>query len=385
MQTCSFRVCKCDEKKKIEKAEKVEKVIERIKEVRVVEKVDFPKAEKGAIFKFDGEKWECCIGKEDEKEDKKKEEKDCSNTSLGHQSGHNSIMNTFLGYRSGHKEISSENTYVGHLSGEKSASIGRNTFIGNESGRHSSGAQNTYVGDGTGSSRPSDGSYNTFVGAESGLNIEDGFGNTFVGTISGSSTGSGNWNTFLGQSSGKNNVGGSENTFIGSETGKSLTNGRGCICIGSNADIGNSEASNQIVIGNNVVGTGDNTITFPSNLTSFTSGTEVNFSSPNGGCLYPVSSSRRWKTDIQDVNKTIPTEHIYRLNPVTFSSNYGDSKETDIGLIAEDVNKYIPQLVPKDASGQPASVKYSLLSVLLLAELKKLKERLDTLENTINK
>ena len=143
------------------------------------------------------------------------------NTSMGLNSGTGSIMNTFFGYRAGNLENSSENTYIGHLAGEQSISTGKNVFVGNEAGRYSIGAQNTYIGDGVCSAIESGGSYNTFLGAEAGLNNTIGFGNTFIGTIAGASTTEGNWNIFIGQSAGHTNVDGTNNIFMGTNSGSS--------------------------------------------------------------------------------------------------------------------------------------------------------------------
>jgi hypothetical protein len=52
------------------------------------------------------------------------------------------------------------------------------------------------------------------------------------------------------------------------------------------------------------------------------------------------------------------------------------------GLIAEEVDKYFPLLVPKDDLGRPASVRYSLLGVLLLEEMKKMKKEVEHLKTT---
>lgn len=296
----------------------------------------------------------------------------------------NGIMNTFYGYGAGAVETGSENTYIGHLAGEKSISAGgKNVFIGNEAGRNCRGAQNTFIGDGVCSLEESGGSYNLFVGAEAGLANKNGFGNTFLGTVAGASNVDGNWNIFIGQSAGHENVNGTNNIFMGTNSGSTCKNGNSNILFGDGSDVSDEDAVNQIVIGQGVQSTGDNTITFPDNLVSFSSGTEVNFSSSNGGCLYPLSSSRRWKNNIKDIEEKLQTENVYNLRPVTFSPalGHGNPDITDLGLIAEEVDEYFPIMVPKDSKGRPASVKYSLLGVLMLAELKKLKKRVDEIQN----
>jgi hypothetical protein len=286
--------------------------------------------------------------------------------------------NVYIGYESGLVDKSNENVYIGYKSGLVESG-GLNTFIGSEAGKYSSGTQNTYIGDSVCSFTGSNASYNVYVGAEAGFNTTSGFGNVFLGAVAGATNTEGNWNIFLGQSAGHSNDTGSNNIFIGANSAISNVGGHGCVCIGDSSDTAGENPINQIVFGQNVVSYGDNTITFPSNLRSFPNGTEVNFSSSNGGCLYPVSSSIRWKNNIQDIGKNIDTSKLYDLRPITYNpaNGHGDVKEVCIGLIAEEVDKLFPTLVPKDNIGRPSSVKYSLLGVLLLEEIKKLKNKYD--------
>jgi hypothetical protein len=97
----------------------------------------------------------------------------------------------------------------------------------------------------------------------------------------------------------------------------------------------------------------------------------------------PVSSSQRFKSDIE--NTSIDSEKVYQLRPVDFTWNADTSQEgmPDFGFIAEEVNEHLPELVPKGAAGEPMSVSYDKLSVLLLMELKKMKETNDALERRI--
>lgn len=290
----------------------------------------------------------------------------------------------YIGFETGVLETSDDNTYCGH-SVNVMISGGRNTFYGSETGKYSTGKQNVYVGDHVCSSSDSSGSYNFFGGSESGFKNTTGFGNTFTGTVSGASNTTGNWNVFAGQSAGHSNNDGSNNVFMGSNSGMSNMSGNGNVCIGDSADTSSDDAKNQIVIGAGVVSSGDNTITFPDNLRSLPNGTEVNFSSSGGGALYPVSSSIRWKTNVEDISTKIDTSLLYTMRPVTFfpKIGHGNSEELCIGLIAEEVDKLFPNLVPKDKNGLPSSVRYSLLSVLILEELKKLKAEVTDLRNKL--
>jgi hypothetical protein len=92
------------------------------------------------------------------------------------------------------------------------------------------------------------------------------------------------------------------------------------------------------------------------------------------------TSSRRYKDSISDIE--FDTSKIYALRPVSFTWNEktANNGKRDFGLIAEDVAQILPQLVLYDASGTPDSVRYSMLSVLLLKELQKQKQTLDSLK-----
>jgi hypothetical protein len=80
------------------------------------------------------------------------------------------------------------------------------------------------------------------------------------------------------------------------------------------------------------------------------------------------ASSKRFKEDIKDLE--ISSEKIHALNPVSFKWIEERGGKEDFGLIAEEVAETIPALAAYDAEGKPFSVRYELLSVLLLKELK---------------
>jgi len=93
--------------------------------------------------------------------------------------------NTFYGYRAGNilYRISTQNTYIGHQSGENNFRGSSNTFIGYKSGNLSS---NTFE--------------NTFIGINSGLNSM-GSRNIFIGSSAGSSQTTDNDKLFIENSS----------------------------------------------------------------------------------------------------------------------------------------------------------------------------------------
>jgi hypothetical protein len=92
----------------------------------------------------------------------------------------------------------------------------------------------------------------------------------------------------------------------------------------------------------------------------------------SNGQLGTVSSSRRFKEDIHDMDTV--SSGMMRLRPVTFryQKPFADgSKPIQYGLIAEEVADVYPDLVAHSADGQIETVKYQVLDSMLLNELQK--------------
>jgi hypothetical protein len=99
----------------------------------------------------------------------------------------------------------------------------------------------------------------------------------------------------------------------------------------------------------------------------------------SNGQLGTLSSSRRYKEDINDMGSA--SNRLLQLHPVTF--RYKDAytngeKPLDYGLIAEEVAEVFPELVVYNADGHPETVKYHVLSSLLLNELQKQERQMQT-------
>ena len=99
----------------------------------------------------------------------------------------------------------------------------------------------------------------------------------------------------------------------------------------------------------------------------------------SSGLVTKVSSSKRYKDNIADLD--INTENIYDLRPVSF--DWKSNGKSDFGYIAEEVHDILPELVVYDGDNLPEAVKYKQLSVLMLEELKKLREEVKTLKEKI--
>ena len=90
----------------------------------------------------------------------------------------------------------------------------------------------------------------------------------------------------------------------------------------------------------------------------------------SNGQLGTISSSRRFKEDIQDMADA--SSGLLQLRPVTFryQQPYADgSKPIDYGLIAEEVADVYPDLVVKAPHGQVETVQYHKLTPMLLNEV----------------
>ena len=99
-----------------------------------------------------------------------------------------------------------------------------------------------------------------------------------------------------------------------------------------------------------------------------------------GNMLIKNTSSRKFKKNIKKCE--LDSSLIYQLEPKTFLWNnksvHPDLK--DFGMIAEDVAEIIPELATRDGD-EIIGIRYQMLSVLLLEELKKLKTKVEALEN----
>ncbi len=102
----------------------------------------------------------------------------------------------------------------------------------------------------------------------------------------------------------------------------------------------------------------------------------------SSGQLGTISSSQRYKQNIQTMG--IASQSILDLNPVTFTYKTDKMNTKQFGLIAEEVEEIFPDIVVRNANGQPETVQYHILPVLLLNEVKKLQNTINSLTTTMN-
>ena len=198
-------------------------------------------------------------------------------TDAGKVSGALAENNTVLGSSAGAAITSgSHNTLVGYLSGNLISTATYNTFTGAATGRLTTGSFNTFLGGLSGYSNTT-GASNLFIGFNSGNNNETGSSNTFVGTSSGSNNIGADYNTALGNYSGANLDTGGDNIFLGYNSGRfisdsatPLTESTNSIFIGSRSKASADAQTNQIVIGYDSIGLGNNTTSIGTSATTVT-------------------------------------------------------------------------------------------------------------------
>jgi Chaperone of endosialidase len=297
----------------------------------------------------------------------------------GNPGGSTGTRNTALG----------DNALSSNLSGFFNTAVGFDALRSNTSGflntavgvgaldLNTSGSLNTATGNGALSSNTT-GNTNTAVGVEALDRNTTAHANTAVGYESLVLATTGGNNTALGA----NSLGittGTNNIAIGVFAGANLSSGS------YNIDIGNSapgNESNTIRIGNIT----RQTATYIAGIDGATSSSGVAVYVNASGQLGTLTSSVRFKEDVETMGEA--SDALMKLRPVVFhyKAPYDDGSHIlQYGLIAEEVAKVYPGLVQYDAKGQPFTVRYHAINVMLLNEIQKQKAQLDEQEARLKK
>jgi trimeric autotransporter adhesin len=252
-------------------------------------------------------------------------------------------------------------------------------------------------------------SQNTAYGSQALYSNTTGFGNTATGTLalSGNQTGNNNTasgylallsngtgsaNTAFGVEALDSNSTGIENTAVGAAALASNITGNDLTCIGYNCNPGAGGLFNATAIGAHAVvgqsnalvlgGTGQYAVkvgigtTTPSSILTIAR-----------GAGHPVSdswetySSRRWKANIQTLPDALAkVEHLRGV-----SYDLKDSGKHEVGVIAEEVGKVVPEVVTYEENGKDArGVDYSRLTALLIEATKEQQKQIQQ-EQAVNK
>jgi hypothetical protein len=241
-----------------------------------------------------------------------------------------------------------------------------------------SGKDNTFVGNLTGEYNI-DGSANVNLGAFAGRHNEYGVGNVNLGFYSGNKNES-NSNTMIGAHAGENNINGEGNTIVGYSAGWN-SDGFMNVYIGNNAGasatgnhklyIDNGDRPNPLIGGNfseRSVGINRMPLTYTLEVGG---SIWANGSTITAGAV--TWSDARYKKEVTPLSGSL--EKIIRVNGVSYEwqrSEFPDlnfPEGTQIGVIAQDIESIIPELVYTDPTGYK-SVSYEKFTPLLIEAVK---------------
>jgi Chaperone of endosialidase len=279
---------------------------------------------------------------------------------------------TFLGHNAGNFTMTGDfNTATGAGALSNNTTGSANTANGAAAlSRNNTGFNNTASGEAAltfntmGVDNTANGSSALSSNTTGGFNTASGTGALASNTISGENTAIGA--DALGQSTGSSNIG------IGSSAGFNLTTGDSNICIGNSGVAGEASTTR---IGTNT----SQTRAFIAGVNGvMTGGTGTPVLIDSNGQLGTVSSSARFKDDIQDMGEA--TERLLKLRPVTFRYKAQPEGRTQFGLIGEEVESVMPELVVCSSSGEVETVLYHEMPAMLLNELQKQQREIQALK-----
>ena len=307
--------------------------------------------------------------------------------------------NTAVGYLAGSSTTSgAQNTFTGRIAGSANTTGSFNAAFGDAClNSNTTGSNNTSVGQGALTANTT-ASYNTAVGYQAGYTGTTAQLGTFVGYQAGYNA-TGNNNTFVGPQSGKQVTSGASNTIIGGYTGYAA----------GGLDIRTS--SNYIVLsdgdGNpryyfdaasgdwilNQLNAGYYCLMRYKNQTGAyfsvgtQSGSSPNFQiyNPSGGGVYLGYSASSWTGVSDERLKNITAEisdglnKVNQLRAVEFTWKRDETNESQVGLIAQDVQAVLPQAIGENDGY--LGVRYTEVIPLLVAAIKELNAKVTALEN----
>jgi Chaperone of endosialidase len=268
--------------------------------------------------------------------------------------------------------------------GNLNTAVGAGTLLFNTGDNNTATGALALLSNTTGSNNTANGAFalvsstglgNTATGASALTSNTTGNNNTASGMNALALNTTGNTNTASGANALIGNTTGSSNIALGAAAGSSLTTGN------NNIDIGNAGFNSDS--GTIRLGDSDRTRTFIAGIHGVTTGVAdaIPVLIDSAGQLGTMSSSRRFKKDIQSMDKT--SDVILGLKPVTFHYR-SDAKGTpQFGLIAEEVAEVNPDLVVRDQDGEIYTVRYDAVNAMLLNEFQKEYRKNERQETTI--
>ena len=154
--------------------------------------------------------------------------------------------------------------------------------------------------------------------------------------------------------------------------------------------IGNGATGRNLIFFTNNTGTtagdGDEAMRIAANgnigiNTTSTSTYRLNVSGSIGASGYYISSDRRLKTNIKNLGYGL--KDVLSLQPVSYNWKDTSQKGTQLGLIAQDVKKVIPEIVAGDENTETLKMNYTSLVPVLINAIKEQQKQIDDLKKDI--
>jgi hypothetical protein len=318
-----------------------------------------------------------------------------NNTAVGYQAAYantTGLGGAAFGYQAlKENTTASYNTAFGSYAAAKTTTGRANTALGSTAlYQNTTGSANVAIGGydtvsgNTGALyNNTTGSYNIGVGTGALQNNTTASYNTAVGYQAGYS-GNANAGVFVGYQAGYNTTG-LRSTFVGTDAGSAVTSGTkntilGCYT-GNQGGLDIRTASNYIVLSD---GDGNirayhnssawflNQAFYPMGLATGAGTNTAKYNTGTGQLTYDTSSAR-YKDNIRD--SVYGLSHVMQMRSTMFE--YKDDGRTDVGLIAEELDPIIPELVAKDKQGRPDAVSYDRMVSVLVKAIQELKAEFD--------
>ena len=315
------------------------------------------------------------------------------------------IVNVLIGKCAGCCLHGSHTTIaIGANAGAKTCAANDNVFIGTSAGEcNTTGSTNVMIGNKVGRVTTC-GNNNIFLGQFAGCHNVGGSSNVYVGNCSGYKT-QGHKNVMIGLSAGHNRCGnkfnhntligrsagtscgtlaiGNFDVFIGYTAGKCYT-GSCSIGIGHSVRMPITDGQNQLAIGQDtchwITGTCDYNVGI--GITTPTSKLHVGGDAVVVGVVtatdFDATSDIRLKTNIKPIDD--PIAKVIQIEGVSF--NWKKDNQPALGVIADQVEKILPELVHGD---DPKTVNYNGLIGLLIEVVKDQQKQINTLSERISK
>ena len=257
------------------------------------------------------------------------------------------------------------NTAAGYYALEENTAAGNTAFGYTALETNTTGTDNTAIG-GDALLSNTTGVNNTASGGVALYSNTTGVNNTANGLYALYSNTTGDENTAMGVNADRYNATSTDMTCLGYDTcggdlklhnataigARATVNVSNALVLGSVAGVNGAKATTMVGIGT----------TSPTNL--LTLGKGFGPSIADGWTTY---SSRRWKTNIHPLQNAL--SKVEQLRGVSYDLK--DSGKHEIGVIAEEVGKVVPEVVSYEANGKDArGVDYSRLTALLIEATK---------------